>query len=109
MLQRRVVTISILPCAGWLDRRHNLTEFKVMGASMLNGRSARTLLISLQRTVLRQVRFPTFFRAFTESLLFCCVFMAAGYVSLGHPVHAMLAPMVPVVFIMMMSMVLSGV
>ncbi|WP_157736250.1 hypothetical protein [Granulosicoccus antarcticus] len=44
-----------------------------------------------------------------ESLLFCCVFLAAGYVSLGHSVQSMLAPMVPVVFIMMMSMVLSGV
>lgn len=80
-----------------------------MSAGTVNKSSARTLLNSLQRTVLRQVRFPTFFRAVIESLLFCCVFLAAGYVSLGHPVHAMLAPMVPVVFIMMMSMVLSGV
>ena len=86
-----------------------LTELKLMGANTIKGRSARTLLHSLKRTVLRQVRFPTVLRAVIESLLFCCVFLAAGYVSLGHPIRAMLAPMVPVVFIMMMSMVLSGV
>ena len=57
----------------------------------------------------RQVRFPTFLRAVTESLLFACVFLAAGYVSLGHSISVMLEPMVPVVFIMMISMVLSGV
>lgn len=57
----------------------------------------------------RQIRFPTFIRTLIESLLFCCVFLAAGYVSLGHSIGVMLAPMVPVVFIMMISMVLSGV
>jgi len=60
-------------------------------------------------TFVRQIRFPTFVRAVAESLLFCCVFLAAGYVSLGHSIGMMLAPMVPVVFIMMISMVLSGV
>ncbi len=80
-----------------------------MGAKIIKRSSARTLFHSLQRTALRQVRFPTFLRAVIESLLFCCVFLAAGYISLGHPIHAMLTPMVPVVFIMMMSMVLSGV
>ncbi len=60
-------------------------------------------------TFVRQVRFPTFFRALIESLIFCCVFLAAGYVSLGHSIAVMLEPMVPVVFIMMISMVLSGV
>lgn len=59
--------------------------------------------------IARQIRFPSFLRAVIESLLFCCVFLAAGYISLGHSVSAMLAPMVPVVFIMMISMVFSGV
>jgi len=58
---------------------------------------------------IRQLRFPTFVRAVTEALIFCCVFLAAGFVSLGHSVSAMLVPMVPVVFIMMISMVMSGV
>ena len=48
-------------------------------------------------------------RALVESLMFCCVFLAAGYVSLGYSVTAMLPPMVPVVLIMMLSMVFSGV
>lgn len=61
------------------------------------------------RTVARQIRFPTLVRGITESLLFSCVFLAAGYVSLGYPISVMLAPMVPVVLIMMLSMVLSGV
>ncbi|MFK7854383.1 MAG: hypothetical protein AB8B79_09735 [Granulosicoccus sp.] len=58
---------------------------------------------------LRQLRFPTFARAVTEAFIFCCVFLAAGFVSLGHSVSEMLVPMVPVVFIMMISMVMSGV
>lgn len=80
-----------------------------MDASVTKRITTRTILVLLSRTAARQVRFPTFIRALVESLLFCCVFLAAGYVSLGYSVHAMLAPMVPVVFIMMMSMVLSGV
>lgn len=80
-----------------------------MGASVTKRVSTRILLVSLSRTVIRQVRFPTFMRALVESLLFSCVFLAAGHVSLGYPLLAMLPPMVPVVFIMMMSMVLSGV
>lgn len=42
-------------------------------------------------------------------MLFCGVFLAAGYVSLGMSIVDMLAPMVPVVFIMMLSMTFSGV
>jgi len=48
-------------------------------------------------------------RGITESVLFCAVFLASGYVSLGMPVVDMLAPMVPVVFLMMLSMTVSGV
>lgn len=64
---------------------------------------------ALSRMFARQVRFPSFFRALTETVLFCCVFLAAGRISLGYSIANMVAPMVPVVFIMMMSMVLSGV
>lgn len=42
-------------------------------------------------------------------MLFCAVFLASGFVSLGMPVLDMLAPMVPVVFLMMLCMVVSGV
>ena len=69
----------------------------------------RKIWQSVSSTITRQVRFPTFFRAVTESLLFSCVFLAAGYVSLGYSISTMLAPMVPVVLLMMLSMVLSGV
>jgi len=58
---------------------------------------------------LRQVKFPSFMRAVTESLIFGSVFLAAGYISLGLDVSQMLFPMVPVVLCMMLSMVLSGV
>ncbi len=61
------------------------------------------------RTVLRQVKFPSFFRAVTETLLFSGVFLAAGHISLGVSLVEMLVPMVPIVFVMMLSMVCSGV
>ena len=63
----------------------------------------------LAPALVRPVCFPSVLRARVESLLFSSVFLAAGYVSLGHSMSTMPAPMVPVVFIMMMSMVLSGV
>lgn len=66
-------------------------------------------LQATSRIAIRQVKFPTLIRAITESLLFCGVFLAAGYISLGFGVYDMLGPMVPVVFIMMLSMVFSGV
>lgn len=61
------------------------------------------------KIVLRQIRFPTVSRAILETLVFSGVFLVAGHVSLGKPVQDMLVPMVPIVFIMMMSMVLSGI
>ena len=61
------------------------------------------------RTATRQVRFPAFIRGLIESLLFCGVFLAAGYISLGFEIVDMLVPMVLIVFIMMLSMVFSGV
>lgn len=80
-----------------------------MGASVLKRFNLRAVLLSLSRTFVRQVRFPTFMRALVESLLFCSVFLAAGFVSLGHTPVELLQPMVPVVLIMMLSMVFSGV
>lgn len=80
-----------------------------MGVSVTKRVNTRIFLVFLVRTLSRQVRFPTFMRALVESLLFCSVFLAAGYVSLGYSLPALLPPMVPVVFIMMISMVLSGV
>lgn len=70
---------------------------------------ATSVLQNTSRMVLRQVRFPSFFRAVTETLLFSGVFLAAGHVSLGAPLVEMLGPMVPIVFVMMLSMVISGV
>ncbi len=80
-----------------------------MGTSVSNKSFAGSVWQGFVKTVLRQVRFPTFLRAVIESLLFCCVFLAAGYVSLGHSIGMMVAPMIPVVFVMMICMVLSGV
>lgn len=67
------------------------------------------ILLATAKIISRQVKFPTFFRALTESLFFCGVFLAAGHISLGLDVKDMLVPMVPVVLVMMLSMVFSGV
>ena len=71
--------------------------------------SVTTAIQQFSRVLIRQVRFPTAIRALTESLLFCAVFLAAGNVSLGVPLVHILVPMVPVVFVMMLAMTLSGV
>lgn len=97
----------------WTSADTILDYRKIMESPSSGGNSSHGIWQNLVgmcvSTLTRQIRFPTFFRALIESLLFCCVFIAAGYVSLGHSIGAMLEPMVPVVFIMMMSMVLSGV
>ncbi len=80
-----------------------------MRISTLNNNFASNVWQGFVKIFLRQVRFPSFLRAAIESVLFCCVFLAAGYVSLGHSVGMMLTPMVPVVFTMMLCMVFSGV
>lgn len=79
---------------------------------MTSSNSSRSVSGAWQTTskvVIRQVKFPSLIRAFTESLLFSITFLSAGYVSLGLRLTEMLVPMVPVVFIMMLSMVFSGV
>lgn len=80
-----------------------------MATSIPKTDQSSPLLRVLVSLAVRQIRFPTFVRAVTESMMFCCVFLAAGYVSLGYPLQSMLVPMVPVVFIMMIAMVFSGV
>ena len=64
---------------------------------------------SIVALAIRQVKFPSLPRAVIESALFCGIFLAAGYVSLGVEIVDMLILMVPVVLIMMLSMVASGV
>ena len=63
----------------------------------------------MARAVFRQVRFPSLSRCIVEALMFASVFFAAGYVSLGHGLTEMLAPMVPVVLTVMLCSVVSGV
>ena len=77
--------------------------------SSASSNSVATAMQRLPRVLIRQVRFPTAIRALTESLIFGAVFLAAGYVSLGAPLVHILVPMVPVVFVMMLAMTLSGV
>ena len=71
--------------------------------------STLTLTRTLARTFLRQIRFPSLSRCLVEAPLMCAVFLASGHVSLGFGLVEMLVPMVPVVFVMMISSVLSGV
>lgn len=61
------------------------------------------------RTFVRQIRFPSLSRCLVEVLMLSAVFLATGHVSLGLGVSEMLAPMVPVVLVMMLCSVASGV
>ena len=61
------------------------------------------------RTLVRQIRFPSFSRCLIESSMLAAVFLAAGHVSLGHGIAEMLAPMAAVVLVMMLCFVASGV
>jgi len=72
--------------------------------STLLGRSA-----NFSQQLLRQFRFPPLLQGLVEALLFALVFLAAGRVSLGFEVAEMLEPMLPVVLLMMLCMVCSGV
>ena len=64
---------------------------------------------ALWAAVVRQFRFPKFLRGLTEALIFCGIYLVAAEISLGLSLEAMLAPMVPVVLLMMFCMVASGV
>lgn len=59
--------------------------------------------------LLRQISFPSFLRAMIEIAMFAGVFFAAGFISLGFGFREMLAPMVPVILVIMLSNVASGV
>lgn len=67
------------------------------------------LVSALWSAAVRQFRFPKFVRGLTEALIFCSIYLVAGYISLGISVEAMLTPMVPIVLLMMFCMVASGV
>lgn len=64
---------------------------------------------ALGETLLRQISFPSPLRALIEVGMFAGVFAAAGYISLGLGVSSMLAPMVPVILVIMLANVVSGV
>ncbi len=59
--------------------------------------------------LLKQISFPSPLRALTEIGMFAGVFLAAGFISLGLGVRDMLAPMVPVILVIMLANVASGV
>jgi len=59
--------------------------------------------------LLKQISFPSPLRAVIEIAMFAGVFAAAGYISLGLGLSDMLAPMVPVILVIMLSSVASGV
>jgi len=66
-------------------------------------------LLAVSDKLLKQISFPTPLRAVIEIAMFAGVFAAAGYISLGLGFDAMLAPMIPVIFVIMLSNVASGV
>ena len=60
-------------------------------------------------TIVRQFRFPPLLRGLAEAMIFASVYLMAGVISLGISIDAMMAPMVPIVLLMMFCMVASGV
>ncbi len=64
---------------------------------------------ALFERVIRQISFPTLSRTTIEVVMFSSVFFAAGYISLGIGVRELLAPMVPIVIVIMLANVASGV
>lgn len=59
--------------------------------------------------LLKQISFPSPLRALIEVAMFAGVFIAAGYISLGVGISSMLVPMVPVILVIMLANVASGV
>ena len=59
--------------------------------------------------LLKQISFPSPLRALIEMAMFAGVFAAAGFISLGLGVREMLAPMIPVMLVIMFASVASGV
>jgi len=74
-----------------------------------NHQQFSTVLHAVSDKLLKQISFPSPLRALIEIAMFAGVFVAAGYISLGLGVGDMLAPMVPVILVIMLSSVASGV
>ncbi len=64
---------------------------------------------AIAEKLVKQISFPSPLRAITEICMFAGVFAAAGFISLGLGIGDMLAPMVPVILVIMLSNVASGV
>lgn len=60
-------------------------------------------------SLLKQICFPSPLRALIEIGMFMGVFIAAGFISLGLGIGDMLVPMVPVILVIMLANVASGV
>lgn len=71
--------------------------------------SSSTSMTSITDRLWKQISFPSFLRALTEMCMFAGVFIAAGIISLGVGIVEMLVPMVPVILVIMLSNVASGV
>ncbi len=67
------------------------------------------LALATAEKMLKQISFPSFLRALIEIAMFCGVFLAAGYISLGVGLMELAQPMIPVVFVIMLSSIMSGV
>lgn len=64
---------------------------------------------SIAEKLTKQISFPSPLRALIEIGMFAGVFAASGFISLGLGISEMRAPMVPVILIIMLSSVVSGV
>lgn len=64
---------------------------------------------SVADRLVRQISFPSPLRALIEVIMFAGVFVAAGYICLGMTFSQMLSPMVPVILVIMLANVASGV
>lgn len=64
---------------------------------------------AVARKLLKQISFPSPLRALVEIGMFVSVFVASGMTSLGLGFSHMLTPMVPVILVIMLANVASGV
>lgn len=68
-----------------------------------------TAMNAMADRMVKQISFPSPLRALIEIAMFAGTFAAAGYISLGLGLSDMLAPMVPVILVIMLASVASGV
>ena len=64
---------------------------------------------SVPDRLIKQISFPSPLRALIEVAMFAGVFTAAGFISLGLGISDMVIPMIPVILVIMLSNVASGV